>query len=93
MKVQKYIDHLKRLGAIFTNLEADVVATLPTMQLMITCCQLDSDYRVKTGINYEKLIGYSNTTTKVLITDLKWDGEWRCLADIHGFIELFELEK
>lgn len=94
MKVQKYIDHLKSLGATFINMEADVVATLPTAQLMITCCRLDDNLKVIKGIDYKKLIGVIDTTPTVFLSDIKVNGVWVCIADseLGGFIELFELD-
>lgn len=93
MTTQEYIDHLKGLGAKFTNMEADVIATLPNIQLMITCCQLDDD-RVMTGIDYESIIGCADTAPTVFLSAIKQGGAWTCLADteLGGFIELFELK-
>ena len=91
MKIQDYIDHLKAMGATFTNMEADVVATLSNLQIMITACQLDENGKVIYGIDYSDIVG-EDTTPTTLLTDIKFDGDWLCLADECGFIEICDLE-
>lgn len=91
MKIQEYIDHLKTLGAEFINMEADVIAKLPRIQLMITACQLDDNQNVIYGNDYHDIVG-ENTTPTVLITDILVDNEWVCLAANYEFIKVCELE-
>lgn len=91
MKIQDYIDHLKAIGATFVNMEADVVATLPNLQIMITACQLDDNDKVIYGNDYSDIVG-DDTTPTAFLTDVKGIDGWECLADTTGFIEICDLE-
>lgn len=91
MKIQDYIDHLKTMGATFTNMEADVVAKLSDIELMITACQLDENDKVIYGNDYSNIIG-ADTTPMVLVSAAKMNGAWESLADYIEFLTVCDLE-
>lgn len=91
MKIQDYIDHLKAMGATFVNMEADVVATLTDIEVMITACQLDENNKVIYGRDYTDIVG-DDTTPRVLLTTVKINDEWVSLADTIQFVTICELE-
>ncbi len=91
MKIQDYIDHLKAMGATFVNMEADVVATLSDIELMITACQLDENDNVIYGNDYSDIVG-ADTTPRVYVTSAKMNGVWESLADNGEFLTVCDLE-
>lgn len=91
MKIQDYIDHLKAIGASFANMEADVIATLSDIEIMITVCQLDENDKVIYGNDYSNIVG-EDTTPRVLVTAAKINGVWESLADNIQFLTVCDLE-